>query len=65
MNVFFRCALHFNTPEKIYPKGMAWFPVDNECSYDFPHRDDRGKRPIHWEGGEHIHLGPKHIKVND
>ncbi len=32
--------------------------------YDFPRRDDRGK-PIHWEGGEHIHLGPKHVKVYD
>lgn len=36
--------------------------------YNFPHRDDRGKvddqgKP-HWKGGEHIHLGPKHIKVN-
>lgn len=36
--------------------------------YDFPHRDDRGKldeqaKP-HWEGGEYIHLGPKHIKIN-
>jgi RHS repeat-associated protein len=36
--------------------------------YNFPHRDDRGKwnaqgQP-HWEGGEHIHLGPGHVKVN-
>lgn len=36
--------------------------------YGFPHRDDRGKvdeegKP-HWEGGEHIHVGPKHVKVN-
>jgi len=34
--------------------------------YDFPHRDDRGKP--HWEardGQDHIHLGPKHVPVND
>ncbi len=31
-----------------------------EC--DFPARDDREKPP-HWEGGKHIHLGPKHVKV--
>lgn len=36
--------------------------------YNYPNtRDDRGKlnengKP-HWVGGEHIHLGPKHIKV--
>ncbi len=43
--------------------------LDWAKEYEFPHRDDRGKwnehgRP-HWEGGEHIHLGPKHVKVND
>lgn len=43
--------------------------LDWAKEYDFPHRDDRGKwneqgRP-HWEGGEHIHLGPKHVKVNN
>lgn len=29
--------------------------------YGFPARDDRGKD--HWDGGEHIHLGPEHVKV--
>jgi hypothetical protein len=33
-----------------------------ECN--FPCRDDRGKPP-HWVGGEHIHLGPKHVRVYD
>lgn len=42
--------------------------LDWAKEYDFPARDDRGKvdeqgKP-HWEGGEHIHLGPKHVKVN-
>ena len=36
--------------------------------YDFPARDDRGKLDEkgepHWDHGEHIHLGPKHVKVN-
>jgi hypothetical protein len=32
--------------------------------YDFPLRDDRAAPP-HWEGGKHIHLGPKHVKVNN
>ena len=31
--------------------------------YDFPARDDRGLD--HWVGGEHIHIGPKHVPVND
>lgn len=34
--------------------------------YDFPARDDRGKP--HWDardGMDHIHLGPKHIPVNN
>lgn len=31
--------------------------------YDFPSRDDRGKD--HWIGGEHIHLGPKHIPIRN
>ncbi len=34
-----------------------------ECN--FPYRDDRGVRPIHWAGGEHIHLGRDHVKVNE
>lgn len=38
--------------------------LDWAKEYDFPARDDRGK-PKHWKGGEHIHLGPKHIKVNN
>jgi len=43
--------------------------LDWAKEYDFPNRDDRGKlneqgKP-HWEGGEHIHLGPKHVKVNN
>ena len=32
--------------------------------YNFPARDDRGKPP-HWVGGEHIHIGPKHVSVRD
>ena len=43
--------------------------LDWAKEYDFPARDDRGKRNEqgrpHWEGGEHIHLGPKHVKVNN
>jgi len=43
--------------------------IDWAKEYDFPNRDDRGKRNEqgrpHWEGGEHIHLGPKHVKVNN
>ena len=34
--------------------------------YDFPARDDRGEP--HWDarkGMDHIHLGPKHIPVNN
>ncbi|MEI6242309.1 MAG: YidC/Oxa1 family insertase periplasmic-domain containing protein, partial [Chlamydiota bacterium] len=31
--------------------------------YNFPARDDRGKP--HWESGEHIHLGPKHVPISD
>lgn len=34
--------------------------------YDFPNRDDRGKP--HWDardGMDHIHLGPKHVPVNN
>lgn len=42
--------------------------LDWAKEYNFPHRDDRGKRDEqgkpHWEGGEHIHLGPKHVKIN-
>lgn len=36
--------------------------LDWAKEYDFPARDDRGKPP-HWVGGEHIHLGPKHIPI--
>ena len=43
--------------------------LDWAKEYDFPNRDDRGKMNeqgrLHWEGGEHIHLGPKHVKVNN
>jgi len=28
---------------------------------NFPHRDDRGEN--HWIGGEHIHIGPEHVRV--
>jgi predicted Ser/Thr protein kinase len=31
--------------------------------YNFPSRDDRGKD--HWVGGEHIHIGPKHVPISD
>lgn len=40
--------------------------LDWAKEYNFPHRDDRGKD--HWEargGQNHIHLGPKHIPVNN
>ncbi len=32
--------------------------------YEFPSRDDRGKPP-HWVGGEHIHIGPRQVPVNN
>ncbi len=31
--------------------------------YNFPARDDRGKG--HWKGGEHIHIGPRHVPVTN
>jgi len=36
--------------------------LDWSKEYHFPARDDRGKPP-HWLGGEHIHIGPKHVPV--
>ncbi|MFI0436106.1 MAG: hypothetical protein ACH350_10375, partial [Parachlamydiaceae bacterium] len=31
--------------------------------YEFPARDDRDIIPPHWVGGNHIHIGPKHVPV--
>jgi len=38
--------------------------LDWSEEYHFPARDDRGKPP-HWVGGEHIHIGPKHVPVRN
>ena len=38
--------------------------LDWANEYLFPARDDRGKSP-HWVGGEHIHLGPKHVPIRN
>lgn len=32
--------------------------------YNYPCRDDRGKPP-HWIGGEHIHIGTKHVPITE
>lgn len=33
--------------------------------YEFPARDDRYVTPSHWVGGDHIHIGPKHVPVTN
>lgn len=35
--------------------------LDWAAEYDFPARDDRGEE--HWMGGEHIHIGNRHVPV--
>lgn len=35
--------------------------LDWANEYHFPARDDRGKN--HWDFGEHIHIGTKHVKI--
>ena len=61
-----RKQLNYKEGKKGVSNADADTLLDWAKEYDFPNRDDRGKP--HWDardGMDHIHLGPKHIPVNN